>query len=120
MNQSRFRLARSKKSFDCYDCQGDVMLGAEFAWDNFRNVRICERCWIKLSDLVKEDENKPKKERWRPGMVVKPWEIGDWDINSWPEELQKEYVRLNSGREQYPGGLKEAQERLRNKPIAFR
>jgi protein-arginine kinase activator protein McsA len=61
MNKNRFRLDRAKKSFDCYDCRKDTIVGSEFAWDNLRNCKICEPCLKKLSDMVEGDKERESK-----------------------------------------------------------
>jgi hypothetical protein len=112
MQKQRFSFKRSNTSFDCYDCQKYVLTDDEFVWDNYRNVRICLPCSEKLRDTLKDDDDaKPKRSRWTSGMILKPWEMSppDYDINSWPEELQREYVQLSSSSSQYKIGLAQAQ-----------
>jgi hypothetical protein len=47
---------RAKTSFNCYDCQHEVLIGKEFSWDNLRNCRLCEGCLKKLSDIVEGEK----------------------------------------------------------------
>lgn len=101
------------------DCREEVYSGEKFCWDNKRNRRICNACVEKLKELAgfkDEDEDKPIKKAvpWDAAMSVKPWEIGNFDINSWPAHIQKEYVDLSRSKEQYDKGLAAAQLRLSN------
>lgn len=114
--QNRFRHTRSIKAFDCYDCRKIVNEGDNICWDNKRNVRICIPCFDKLIEMVGDgsDGSVSKgttKERvyWDSNMLpTKPWEIGNYDINNWPENIQQEYVALSRSPEQYTKGLQRA------------
>lgn len=50
--ENRFRFAKAKTRFDCFDCSEQISITMQFAFDNLRNVRICEPCFYKLSKLI--------------------------------------------------------------------
>ena len=64
MNKNRFRLDRAKKSFDCYHCRTEMIIGSEFAWDNDQKsngVRLCIPCLQKISDVLEGDKERESK-----------------------------------------------------------
>lgn len=50
--ENRFRFSRARTRFDCFDCQDQINIQMQFAFDNMRNVRICEPCFYRLSKLA--------------------------------------------------------------------
>jgi hypothetical protein len=50
--ENRFRFSRARTSFDCFDCMNQITIQAQFCFDNLRNVRICEPCFLRLSNIV--------------------------------------------------------------------
>jgi hypothetical protein len=111
---TRFRTTHAKARFICFDCQQWVDETMQMAWDNRRNQRICIPCFDKLSDILGEENREPKKQRveWDSSMSKKPWEIGNYDINNWPLELQREYRELSSSKQIYDVELIRAQGRI--------
>lgn len=61
--ENRFRFAKAKSRFDCFDCSEQINVAMQFSFDNLRNVRICEPCFYKLSKIVKD---KPLKDDYSP------------------------------------------------------
>jgi hypothetical protein len=53
----RFRFSRARTRFDCFDCGGQITITMQFAFDNLRNVKICEPCFYKLSPSVQPSES---------------------------------------------------------------
>ena len=51
-------------------------------------------------------------------MPTKPWEIGNYDINNWPESIQQEYAAISKPKEQYAIGLAQAYARQRSAALA--
>src|SRR5665213_90896 len=97
MQQTRFRHAHANKDFDCYDCRKLVAQSTQFVWDNLRNIRICPSCHDKLVEMVGSSSSSDKIS-WTPESGLKPWQMGDYDINSWSEDLQLEYRDLERKR----------------------
>jgi hypothetical protein len=119
MQQSRFRYDHLRKSGTCYDCRQPLLEGAQFAWDNLRNIRICLLCVDSLKEIVGEpngsvsDQPTKKKVYWDKSMLpTRPWHIGNYDINSWPAHIQREYIHMSSSEAAYKQGLKAARARL--------
>lgn len=102
MARNRFKLDVARRDFDCYDCRLSLEGGNSFAWDNTRNCKLCIKCHDKLvlivgstSDGSISDETTKVRVYWDSKMLpIKPWEIGNYDINKWPEEIQREYVEV--------------------------
>lgn len=120
MQSKRFKLDIARREFDCYDCRHSFESGSQFAWDNTRNCKICSRCLDKLSKMVGSDsddslsENTTKKKvYWDVSMLpTRPWVIGNYDINSWPIEIQREYGTTASAPDSYVKGLAAARNKL--------
>jgi hypothetical protein len=98
MQHRRFNRDIAKREFTCYDCRTEWERGSELVFDNKRDCKICIRCLKKLEAMLSEEKeaiaHEGKKPRWNPSAGIKPWLIGDYDINSWPEDLQLEYRDL--------------------------
>lgn len=118
MQRSRFSRDIAKREFTCYDCRTEWERGSEIVFDNKRDCRICARCLKKLEQLLEEEKDslalEGKKPRWNAAMGGKPWQHGDYDINSWSEDLQREYVALSRSADTYAKGLANAQSRMAN------
>lgn len=108
LGSRRFRPDKARREVECFDCRVYIEVGGNFAWDNLRNCKVCSRCFAKLKELLGEAAAEGKLVRWNPDCAVKPWEMGDYDINYWPEYLQQEYVTLSSSPEQYAFGYEAA------------
>ena len=116
MQSRRFNRDIARREFTCYDCRAEWERGSELVFDNKRDCRICVRCLKKLESLLEEDAAslalEGKKPRWDATMGGKPWHHGDYDINSWSEDLQREYVAWSRSQETYAKGLARAQSRM--------
>lgn len=53
MKENRFRFSHAKTRFLCFekDCSIQIEVGMAFAYDNWRDVRICEACFYQLSKI---------------------------------------------------------------------
>ena len=102
MQSRRFNRDIARKEFNCYDCRESWNPGSELVFDNKRNCKICARCFKKLESMIEEEKDAlalaGKKPRWNADSGSKPWEMGDYDINSWPEELQREYREIEEAK----------------------
>lgn len=117
--QRRFRFAHANRDIFCYDCRIGIETGGQFVWDNKRDNKVCVKCYEKLQEIVGSSEatetDKSTKQRvyWSPELLpTKPWEIGNYDINNWPEDIQQEYVDISKGHALYIQGLEAARKRL--------
>lgn len=91
---NRFKRDIAKYVFTCYDCHANTDIGSAFSWDNERNCRVCMNCLEIIENEIKKLAALGRKDRWSANSPKKPWEMGDWDIESWPEQLRKEYYEL--------------------------
>lgn len=115
MQSPRFRPDRARREIECYDCRIYIETGGDFAWDNFRNCKVCSRCLVKLKSILEEAAAAGKLVRWSADCSVRPWQMNDYDIDSWPDHIQQEYVNLSRSPEQYAYGYEQALLRRKNK-----
>jgi hypothetical protein len=119
MHSKRFKLDIARREFDCYDCRYGFEQRQQFAWDNLRNCKICSKCLDKLSKFGDASNGSlsenitQQKVYWDISMLpTKPWSIGNYDINSWPAEIQREYASIAQHENTYSKGLKAAINKL--------
>jgi len=93
-------------------------VGAQFSWDSLRKTRICLPCLDRLKEIVGTPDDSvsgaaTKKVYWDKTMLpTRPWTVGNFDINSWPAHIQREYAQLSASQEIYSKGLRAARNRL--------